>query len=141
MHRRFHDLYRRSYHGLSCRFSTGRRPRHAAVLTQSTNKRFKSRSAGTLSQLEPTDISRFRREETRVTLIPAWSHDKCFCWDVTAGAHNGRASCIADSIVQPGAASDMAERETDQKYANPTSTSNTWPLKPLALGVQRPRNS
>ncbi len=129
----------RGYHGLSCRFSAGRRPRHAglnAILKRALT------SAGIPSQLEPIGISRSDgKRPDGVTLIP-WSHGKCLCWDATVVCTMA-ASHIAGSITQAGSASGVAEKKRPGSMypSRTTITLSPWASKPSVLGAWRPKNS
>jgi hypothetical protein len=102
----------RGYHGLSCKFSAGRRSRHAGI--NLIIKRALA-SAGYCSQLEPTGISRADgKRPDGVTLSP-WSQGRCLCWDATIVCTLA-ISHVARSVNQPGSASEAAESKKISKY-------------------------
>ena len=103
----------RGLHGLSCKYSAGRFPRHSAmndVIKRAIQK------AGLPSVLEPPGLD--RRDGSRpdgITVFPfsggrslVWY---CTCVDTFAGAHLNR------SATEAGTAANSAEERKRRKYA------------------------
>ena len=92
-------------HGLSCKYSAGRHPRHAAL-----NECFKRalQSAGVPSLLEPVGIDRGDgKRPDGITIFP-FSEGKCLCWDATC-VDTYAATHVNGSAVSPGSAAREAE--------------------------------
>ena len=108
------EVLSRGTHGLSCRSSEGRHPRHAAV--NDIIHRTLS-SAGIPSRLEPPGLSRSDgKRPDRVTLAP-WSSGRPLVWDATcpdtfAPSHRGHATRSA------GCVGEQAEGKKAEKYAH-----------------------
>ena len=100
------------HHPLSCRFSTGRSARHAAV--NDVVKRALV-GCGVPSSLEPTGISRGDgKRPDGITLFP-WKNGRCLVWDATivdtfADTH------LAACSLEPGAGAGVAEERKRVKY-------------------------
>ena len=113
-------------HGLSCRSSAGRMPRHSAA--NDIIKRALS-SAIVPSVLEPTGLSRQDgRRPDGLTLIP-WSQGKCLVWDFTC------CDTVARSNVQGCAqeASSAANAAEQRKLSHYSDLSSNYFVVPVAV--------
>ena len=100
------------HHGLSCRYSAGRLPRHANL--NDVVKRALA-AAGIPSWLEPVGINRGDgKRPDGVTIFP-FSQGKSLCWDSTC-VDTFSQSVVADTAVDPGAAANRAEGRKREKY-------------------------
>jgi len=99
-------------HGLSCRRSTGRLPRHNqlnAIIKQSLA------SANIPSVLEPQGLSRTDgKRPDRMTITP-WAQGRLLIWDATCW-DTMAASNIHIAISGPGRVADMAARRKRETY-------------------------
>jgi hypothetical protein len=101
-------------HGLSCRFSAGRRFRHAEV-NDLIRRAFVS--AGIPSLLEPSGVSRDDgKRPDGLTLVP-WSSGKSLVWDFTC-VDTLAPSRLITSATSSGSAATGAERKKIGKYKN-----------------------
>ena len=101
-------------HPLSCRYSAGRGPRHAAL--NDIVKRALT-GCGIPSSLEPTGINRGDgKRPDGITLFP-WSQGKCLVWDVTV-VDTFAESHLTASALQPGSAAKEAEERKRRKFVN-----------------------
>ncbi|XP_055330817.1 uncharacterized protein LOC129583125 [Paramacrobiotus metropolitanus] len=102
----------RGYHGLSCKKSRGRKPRHSCI--NATLKRAFA-SAGIETELEPpgTCLTSGKRPDG-VTLVP-WERGKMLTWDATCVC-TVALSHIAATSKQAGAAAARAEQDKVAKY-------------------------
>lgn len=103
----------RGLHGLSCRYSAGRHPRHAAL---NDVIRRALQSAGVPSVLEPVGVDRGDGKRPDGLTVFPFSNGKCLCWDATcvdtyAGTH------LNNSAMSPGKAACAAEVSKRRKYA------------------------
>ena len=99
-------------HGLSCRYSVGRHPRHHAV--NDIIKRALG-SAGIPSIMEPPGLSRSDgKRPDGMTLIP-WSRGCALVWDFTC-ADTLANSNISATATTAGAAAEGALRKKHEKY-------------------------
>ena len=101
-------------HGLSCRFSQGRLPRHNSI----NNIIYHSLEAAKIpTRLEPSGLCRSDgNRPDGITMVP-WSQGKYLVWDATCvdtycQSHQHRASQV------PGGAASHAEVEKTRKYAH-----------------------
>ena len=116
----------RGLHGLSCRFSSGRHPRHAAL--NDVIKRA-LHSAGIPSVLEPLGIDRGDgRRPDGLTVFP-FANGKCLCWDATCTDTFSRTH-VNNSAVSPGHAACEAESLKRRKYA---SLVDRYRFEPVAV--------
>ena len=100
-------------HGLSCKYSAGRHPRHAA-LNECVRRALQG--ANVPSLLEPVGIDRGDgRRPDGITIFP-FSEGKCLCWDATC-VDTYAATHVNGSAVSPGSAAREAEDEKRRKYA------------------------
>ena len=113
-------------HGLSCRYSAGRHPRHAAlndIILRSL------RSAGIPSILEPVGIDRGdSKRPDGITVFP-FSNGKCLCWDATC-VDTFASTHLNDSALVPGGAAKLAEERKRRKYA---ALGVRYRFEPIAL--------
>ena len=101
------------HHGLSCRFSAGRLPRHANL--NDVVKRSLA-AAGVPSWLEPVGLDRGNgRRPDGLTVFP-FSGGRSLCWDATC-VDTFCATAIADTARRPGAAADAAEECKRRHYS------------------------
>ena len=103
-------------HGLSCRYSAGRFPRHANL--NDVVKRALA-TAGIPSWLEPVGLDRGDgRRPDGVTVFP-YSRGKSLCWDSTC-VDTFCSTSVADTAVTPGAAATRAEGRKRERYSGLT---------------------
>ena len=113
-------------HGLSCRSSAGRIPRHLAA--NDIIKRALS-SANVPSVLEPAGLSRQDgRRPDGLTLIP-WSQGKCLVWDFTCCDTVAR-SHVQRCAQEAGSAANAAE---ERKLAHYSDLSSSYFFAPVAV--------
>ena len=113
-------------HGLSCKFSAGRHPRHSA-LNEIVKRSL--RSAGIPSVLEPVGVDRGDgRRPDGITVFP-FSRGRSLCWDATCVDTYAETNVIG-SAVAPGTASRLAEEAKRRKYA---SLSVRFQFEPIAV--------
>jgi len=99
-------------HGLSCRRSQGRHPRHTMLNDEVKATLVKAQVPAVR---EPANL--LRRDGRRpdgITLVP-WVRGKCLMWDVTV-ADTLAPTYVRDSAVQAGAAATKAEDIKRRKY-------------------------
>ena len=107
---------RLGHHGLSCRYSSGRLPRHANL--NDVVKRALT-SAGIPAWLEPVGLDRGDgRRPDGVSVFP-YSQGKCLVWDATC-VDTFCASSVVDAAIAPGSAASCAEDRKRLKYASLT---------------------
>ena len=107
------EMDARGLHGLSCRFSAGRHPRHAAL---NDIVRRSLTSAGIPAVLEPLGVDRGDgRRPDGITIFP-FSAGRCLCWDATCVDTYAETN-IYGSAVTPGRAASRAEESKRRKYA------------------------
>jgi len=103
----------RGLHGLSCKFSAGRHPRHAAL--NNVIKRALE-SAGIPSVLEPLGVDRGDgKRPDGITVFP-FSRGRSLCWDATCVDTYAETN-VNSSAVAPGNAALKAEEAKRRKYA------------------------
>ena len=127
------------HHGLSCRYSAGRLPRHANL--NDVVKRALT-AAGVPSWLEPVGLDRGDgRRPDGVTIFP-YSHGKCLAWDATC-VDTFSTTSVVDAAVAPGsAAAATRKREqyralTDRYLFEPVSVETTGVLGPSTVAFLR----
>ncbi|XP_055351034.1 uncharacterized protein LOC129597488 [Paramacrobiotus metropolitanus] len=104
----------RGYHGLSCKKSRGRKPRHSS-LNAVCKRAFAS--AGIETELEPVGLCRTNGQRP-VTLAP-WERGRMLTWDVTCVCTVALSHIVATS-ERAGAAAAKAEQDKVTKYQNIT---------------------
>ncbi|XP_055351541.1 uncharacterized protein LOC129597868 [Paramacrobiotus metropolitanus] len=107
------DVAANGHHGLSCKFSAGRRPRHDCI---NDILRRALGSAGIPARTEPRGMH--YENDTRpdgITTFP-WARGLCLAWDVTCVDTVARSHLDLTS-VKAGAAADHAEAEKMKKYS------------------------
>ena len=118
-------------HPLSCRYSAGRLPRHAAL--NDVVKRALT-TAGIPSYLEPPGLDRGDgRRPDGMTVIP-FKNGKPLVWDSTC-SDTFAATHINHTALQPGYAADHAEANKRQKYNNLTDRYFFEPIAVETSGV------
>ena len=114
------------HHGLSCKKSAGRLPRHSNL--NDVIKRSLS-SVGIPSRLEPVGLNRGDgKRPDGITTFP-FSQGKYLCWDSTCG-DTFAPSIINDSATQAGSAANKAEERKRQHYQ---SLETRYRFEPLAF--------
>ena len=125
---------RLGHHGLSCRYSAGRLPRHANL--NDVVKRALA-VAGIPSWLEPVGLDRGDgRRPDGVTVFP-YSRGRALCWDATCTDTFSSASIIA-SAIERGSAAAAAEARKNDKYRNLMDRYLFEPLAVETMGVLGP---
>ena len=119
------------HHPLSCRYSAGRLPRHAAL--NDVVKRALT-TAGIPSYLEPAGLDRGDgRRPDGMTVFP-FKNGKPLVWDATCS--DTFAACnINHSALQPAHAANTAETNKQQKYQNLTDRYIFHPIAVETSGV------
>ena len=113
-------------HPLSCRYSAGRLPRHAAL--NDTVKRGLE-AAGFPAHLEPVGLDRGDgKRPDGITIFP-FKVGKSLIWDATCSDTFATGSLIA-SAVAPGSAAKGAEERKKSKYA---SLTDRYIFQPIAI--------
>ena len=113
-------------HGLSCRYSSGRHPRHAAM--NDVVKRALQR-AGLPSVLEPPGLDRGDgKRPDGITVFP-YRNGKSLVWDCTC-VDTFAETHLNDSAVDAGAAAGAAEYRKRQKYS---ALGNDYIFEPIAI--------
>ena len=119
------------HHGLSCKKSAGRLPRHSNlndVVKRSLN------SMGTPSRLEPVGLDRGDgKRPDGITTFP-FSGGKYLCWDSTCG-DTFAPSIIHESATKAGSAANKAEERKRQHYQNLETRYRFEPLAFETTGV------
>ena len=101
-------------HGLSCKYSAGRHPRHAAL---NDVVRRALQSAGVPSILEPVGVDRGDgKRPDGITVFP-FANGRCLCWDATC-TDTFAMSHLNSSAVSVGSAAGAAEESKRRKYAS-----------------------
>lgn len=125
------------HHGLSCKKSAGRIPRHAQI--NDLIKRGLS-SAGIPSVLEPVGLDRGDgKRPDGLTTFP-FSSGKCMAWDSTC-SDTFAESALPKSALEPGTAARAAEARKRQKYSELSSQYIFAPLAVETSGVIGPTAS
>ena len=121
----------RGLHGLSCKYSAGRHPRHTAL--NDIIKR-SLQSAGVPSVLEPVGVDRGDgRRPDGITVFP-FASGRCLCWDATC-VDTYAESNINNSAVEPGSAARGAEDAKRRKYEALTTRFRFEPIAVETSGV------
>ncbi|XP_055339110.1 uncharacterized protein LOC129588765 [Paramacrobiotus metropolitanus] len=107
------DVTADGHHGLSCKFSAGRRPRHDCI---NDILRRALGSAGIPARTEPRGMHHENGTgPDGITTFP-WTRGLCLAWDVTVVDTVAR-SYLEHTSVKAGAAADQAEAEKVLKYS------------------------
>ena len=121
-------------HPLSCRMSSGRLPRHAAL--NDTIKRALD-SAGFPAILEPIGLDRGDgKRPDGITLFP-YENGKCLIWDATC-TDTFSPTHLNSSATNPGSAAKAAENRKIAKYSSLTETFCFFPVAVETAGVLGP---
>jgi len=123
------DVDARGTHGLACKKSAGRHPRHA--LLNDVVWRAMQR-AEVPSTKEPNNLCRDGRRPDGVTLIP-WARGRCMAWDVTV-PDTLAPSHVQATAASAGAAASSSEALKSAKYADLAATHTFIPLAFETLG-------
>jgi len=119
------------HHGLSCRRSAGRQPRHASI---NLILALALRSSGVPTQLEPGGLlAGDARRPDGATMVP-WEHGRCLAWDFTC-PDTVAPSHLLNSSIAAGSAALAAESLKRQKYAGLASSHIFVPVVVETLGV------
>ena len=110
-------------HGLSCRKSQGRHPRHASI--NSLIQRYLS-AAGIPAHLEPTGLCRSDGKRPDGASIMPWSCGRVLVWDATC-PDTLAPSHIALASREPGLVPEQAEQQKKAKYADLQTTHHFIP--------------
>ena len=121
-------------HGLSCRFSKGRHPRHGAV--NDVVKR-SLEAAKIPSHLEPTDIYRSDGKRPDGASIVPWKGGRVLVWDATC-PDTLAPSYSALATREAGAVAAEMERRKKAKYSHLDSSHFFVPVAVETLGVMGP---
>ena len=122
------------HHCLSCRYNTGRLPRHAHL--SDVVKRGLA-SAGVPSILEPVGLDRGDgRRPDGLTVFP-FNEGRCLIWDATC-VDTFSSSALIDSATEPGAAARAAEERKRRRYADLAQRYRFVPLAVETSGVLGP---
>ena len=117
---------RLGHHGLSCRFSAGRFPRHASL--NDVVKRGLA-SAGVPAVLEPVGLDRGDgRRPDGLTVFP-YSEGRSLIWDATC-VDTYAATALVESALEPGSAATAAEERKRRRYE---ALSDQYRFVPLAV--------
>ncbi len=120
-------------HGLRCRYSKGRRPRHAAV--NDVIKRSLG-TAGIPCHLEPTGLYRYGKQPDGVSIVP-WKGGKVLVWDATCP--DTLAPSYANFATREArAVAEEAERKNRAKYGHLEESHYFIPVAVETLGVFGP---
>ena len=116
----------RGLHGLSCRFSAGRHPRHSAL---NDIIRRSLLSAGIPSVLEPAGTDRGDGRRPDGTTVFPFSRGKSLCWDATCVDTFAETNLNGSALASGGAAS-RAEDSKRRKYA---ALADRFRFEPIAV--------
>ena len=116
----------RGLHGLSCKFSAGRHPRHAAL---NDVIRRALQSAGIPSILEPVGVDRGDGKRPDGLTVFPFSEGRCLCWDATC-IDTFADSHVNNSAMSAGCAASTAEESKRRKYA---SLAARYQFEPVAV--------
>ena len=120
----------RGTHGLSCRRSKGRLPKHAQlndIIHRSLS------SAGFPAIKEPTGLLRSDNKRPDGCTLTPWQSGKCLAWDVTACDTLAR-SYLLDTSQSAGAAAESAATRKIAKYTDVARTHLFIPIAVESLG-------
>ena len=124
-------------HPLSCRFSSGRLPRHAAL--NDTIKRALA-SAGFPSTLEPIGLDRGDDKRPDGITFPPFEKGKCLVWDATC-TDTFSPGRLNSSATSPGSAAKSAENLKLSKYSSLLDRYHFVPFAVETSGVIGPMAS
>ena len=128
---------RLGHHPLSCRYSSGRLPRHANL--NDVVKRGLA-AAGVPSWLEPVGLDRGDgRRPDGITIFP-YRQGRSLCWDATCVDTFSR-SALVESAIEPGRAAAAAEVRKRQRYEDLTNRHLFEPLAVETSGVVGPSST
>ena len=116
----------RGLHGLSCRFSAGRHPRHSAL---NDIIRRSLLSAGIPSVLEPVGTDRGDGRRPDGTTVFPFSRGKSLCWDATCVDTFAETNLNGSALASGGAAC-RAEESKRRKYA---ALADRFRFEPIAV--------
>ena len=117
---------KKGLHPLSCRYSAGRAPRHAAI---NDVVRRALVGCGVPSTLEPTRINRGDgKRPDGITLFP-WKNGRCLVWDANV-VDTFAATHLAACSLELGAGAAAAE---ERKRLNCANIANTHIFEPIAF--------
>ena len=119
------------HHGLSCRKSVGRLPRHYNlndIVKRSLNV------AGVPSWLEPAGLNPSNQTRPDGITVYPFSGGKSLCWDATCRDTYAQCS-ISDSAIAAGASANKAEAQKREFYRNLESRYRFEPLAVETTGV------
>ena len=119
------------HHGLSCRFSAGRLPRHANL--NDVVKRALA-AAGVPSWLEPVGLDRGDGKRPDGMTVFPYHRGKCLLWDATCVDTFCASSTVA-SAVDPGSAALNRENHKRSKYQSLTDRYIFQPVAVETMGV------
>ena len=111
-------------HGLSCRWSDGRHPRHAAI-NDLIHRALTSTKVP--SRLEPSGLFRSDGKRPDGATIAPWKKGKCLVWDATC-PDTFAPSYLRLSSREAGAVAIQAEERKKQKYSCLSSTHLFTPI-------------
>ena len=121
-------------HPLSCRFSAGRIPRHAALNDVVCRA---LRSAGLPSELEPAGLDRGDgRRPDGMTVLP-FARGRCLLWDATC-VDIFRPTTLPRAAITPGVIAEEAEVRKRVKYGALTDRYDFQPIAVETSGVLGP---
>jgi hypothetical protein len=112
-------------HGLSCRRSWGRSPRHSSINEEVKRGLCTARVPATR---EPIGLFNNQLRPDGITLV-TWRRGRCAAWDVTV-VDTLAPSYVRNSAVSAGSAADMAEVRKCTKYA---AIPDPYEFHPLAF--------
>ena len=121
-------------HGLNCRYSRGRHPRHAEI------NGIIQRSLGSAKipcHLEPTDLYRSDGKRPDGASIVPWMGGKVLVWDVTC-PDTLAPSYSAVAAREAGAVASEAQRRKRAKYAHLNPSHHFVPIAVETLGAFGP---
>ena len=116
----------RGLHGLSCKYSAGRHPRHSAL---NDVIRRALQSAGVPSCLEPVGVDRGDGKRPDGLTVFPFSNGRCLCWDATC-VDTFAVSHVNNSAISAGFAARAAEVSKRRKYA---ALAARYRFEPVAL--------
>ena len=128
------DVDHLGLHGLSCRKSQGRHPRHAAV--NGLIRRYLA-SAKIPSHLEPSGITRSDGKRPDGATIMPWKNGRTMVWDATC-PDTFAPSHVAHAAREAGTVASQAERNKCQKYALLCTSHHFVPIAIETSGVFGP---
>jgi hypothetical protein len=124
----------RGTHGLSCKYSAGRHPRHSEV----NNLIMRAlRSAGIASVLEPSGLFRVDGKRPDGMTMSPWSKGRCLVWDFTCSDTLASSHVNKTSLSACASAAD-AEDAKIRKYSTLVSQYEFAPIGVETLGSWGP---